>query len=48
MWIYLMENKSEVFTQFKKFKLLNDKDSEYGIKKVKTDVHCEYTSIAFT
>lgn len=47
MWIYLIEKKSEVFTQFKKFKLHVKKQSEYKLKKLRNDGGGEYTSREF-
>lgn len=44
MWIHLIEKKSEVFTQFKKFKLHVEKQSECKLKKLRTDGGGEYTS----
>jgi len=37
MWNYLIEGKSDVFTQFKKFKLLVEKQVDCSIKKLRTD-----------
>lgn len=47
MWIYLIERKSEVFTQLKKFKLHVEKQSGCKLKKLRTDGGGEYTSREF-
>lgn len=43
--LYLIEKKSEVFTIFKIFKLLFEKQSGYIIKKLKTNYEDESVSI---
>lgn len=47
IWIYLIQRKSEVFTQFKKFKLHVEKQHGYKLKKLKTNGGGEYTSREF-
>lgn len=47
MRIYLLDKKSGVFTNFKRFKLLVEKQVEYTIKRLRTDDGGEYTSIKF-
>lgn len=47
IWIYLIERMSEVFIQFKKFKLHVEKQSECKLKKLRTDGGSEYTSTEF-
>lgn len=47
MWVYLIELKSEVFTQFKKFKLQVEKQSGCKLQKLRIDGGDEYTSIEF-
>ena len=47
IWIYLIETKSEVFAQFKKFKLHVEKQSECKLKKLRIDGGVEYTSREF-
>ncbi|KAK2365584.1 putative mitochondrial protein [Trifolium repens] len=47
VWLYLIEKKSEVFTKFKKFKILVEKQSGYSVKKLRTDGGGEYTSLEF-
>lgn len=47
MWIYLIERKGEVFTQFKKFKLHVEKQIGCKLKKLRTDGGDEYTSREF-
>ena len=48
MWIYLIEKKSKVFKQFKKFKLHVGKQSECKLKKLRTDGGGQYTFIKFS
>lgn len=43
-----MENQSEIFTNFKRFKLLVEKQAECKIKRLRIDGDGEYTSIEFT
>ena len=47
IWIYIIERKSEVFTQFKKFKLHAEKQSGCKLKKLRTDGGGEYMSAEF-
>lgn len=47
MWIYIIKRKSEVLTQFKRFKLHVEKQSECNIKIMRTDSGGEYTSMEF-
>ncbi|GAU44417.1 hypothetical protein TSUD_100640 [Trifolium subterraneum] len=47
VWLYLIEKKSEVFTKFKKFKSLVEKQSGCDLKKLRTDGGGEYTSLEF-
>lgn len=47
MWNYLIESRSEVFTQFKKFKLHVEKQSGCKLKKLRTNDGDEYTSRKF-
>jgi hypothetical protein len=47
MWIYIIERKSEVFTQFKKFKLHVETLSGCRLEKLRTDSGSEYTSREF-
>lgn len=47
IWIYLIERKSEVITQFKRFNLTIEKQSECNIKKLRTARGGEYTSTVF-
>lgn len=47
MKIYLIERKSDVFTQFKKFKLYVEKQSGCKSNKLRIDGGCEYTSREF-
>lgn len=42
MHIYLLKKKSEVFAQFKKFKLLVQRESKCDIKKLRIDGGSEY------
>jgi len=44
MWIYLIQNQNEEFTQFKRFKLRVRKQVECIIKKLGTDGGGEYIS----
>lgn len=47
MWIYLIQAKGEVFTVFKRFKLMAEKQAEKEIKILRTDGGGEYTSKEF-
>ncbi|WJX34774.1 hypothetical protein P8452_22851 [Trifolium repens] len=47
VWLYLIEKKSEVFTKFKKFKALVEKQSGCSVKKLRTYGGGEYTSLEF-
>ncbi|CAH9104519.1 unnamed protein product, partial [Cuscuta europaea] len=47
MWVYLLKHKSEVFTTFKKFKNLAEKQSGEMIKVLRTDGGGEYLSNEF-
>lgn len=47
MWFSLFEKKSEVFSNFKKFKLLVEKQAGNTMKRLKTDSGDEYTSPEF-
>ena len=42
-WVYFMRQKSEVFSIFKKFKILVEKQSGYFIKMLRSDRGKEYT-----
>ena len=46
-WIYLFNNKSEVFGKFKEFKALIENQSEKRIKTLRFDNGGEYTSKEF-
>lgn len=43
LWIYLLEKKSEVFSNFKKFKLLVENHDGHNIKRLRTDGGHDYT-----
>lgn len=47
MWIYLIEKKSEVITQFKKLTLHIEKQNECKLKKMRTNGGGEYTFMEF-
>jgi transposase InsO family protein len=47
LWTYLIKRKSEVFTIFRKFKSLAEKQSGYMIKTLRTDGGGEYVSSEF-
>ncbi|KAK2446029.1 hypothetical protein QL285_016886 [Trifolium repens] len=47
VWLHLIEKKSEVFTKFKKFKALVEKQSSCSVKKLRIDGGGEYTSLEF-
>jgi len=47
LWIYLLPKKSEVFSVFKKFRLLVQNESDEVISKLRTDGGGEYTSTEF-
>lgn len=47
IWIYLLENKSEVFTKLQRFKLLVEKQVECVIKRLITNGGGEYNSPVF-
>lgn len=47
-WIYLIDKKSDVFTQFKKFKRVVDKQSDCSIYKLRIDGGGEYISCEFS
>ena len=36
-WVYILNEKSNVFNCFKKFKALVEKESDYSIKSLRTD-----------
>lgn len=46
-WVYFMRQKSKVFTIFKKFKSLVEKQSGHFIKCLRSDRGKEYTSKQF-
>lgn len=47
LWIYLIKAKAEVFSVFKKFKQMAEKQAEKQIKILRTDGGGEYTSKEF-
>lgn len=47
VWIYLLEKKSEVFSSFKRFKLLVEKQVGHTIKRLRTNGGGEYTATEF-
>lgn len=47
MWIYLIRRKSDVFTQFKNFKLHVEKQSKCKFKRLRNDSGGEYTFMKF-
>ena len=47
MWVYFLKQKSEVFSTFKKFKGVVEKESGREIKAMKTDWGGELTSKVF-
>jgi len=46
-WVYFLNKKSEVFSDFKKFKVAMEKDSGRKIKTMRTDRGGEFTSKEF-
>ena len=44
MWLYLIKAKCEVFSVFKEYKVLSEKQSGKAIKVIRTDGGGEYTS----
>ena len=46
-WVYFLKEKSEVFSVFKKFKALVEKQSGYEIKALRSDRGDEFTSNEF-
>jgi len=46
-WVYLLKQKSEVFTTFMKFKVVVEKESGRQIKVMRTDRGGEFTSKEF-
>ncbi|KAK8913590.1 hypothetical protein KSP39_PZI024172 [Platanthera zijinensis] len=48
MWVYLLENKSNVFSKFKNFKALAENEANTKIKTLRTDRGGEFLSNAFT
>lgn len=47
MWVYLIERKSKVLIEFKRFKLHVEKHNECTIKKLRTNGGGEYTLVEF-
>ncbi|KAM0988950.1 hypothetical protein ACFX2A_013056 [Malus domestica] len=47
VWVYLMRNKSEVFSIFKKFKMMVELQSGLKIKRLRSDRGGEFTSLEF-
>ena len=47
VWIYVVKDKHEVFQKFMEWKSLVEKSSGYEVKKLRTDIGGEYTSIEF-
>lgn len=48
MWIYLLKEKSEAFSVFRKFKMMVEKRTENSIKMLRTDRGGEFCSKEFT
>lgn len=46
-WGYFLSEKSEVFDQFKRFKILVEKEIDLSIKCLRTDGGGEFNSIEF-
>lgn len=47
MWIYLLKNKNEAFSTFKRFKALVENKTEKALKTFRTDRGGEFTSLEF-
>jgi transposase InsO family protein len=47
VWVYLLKRKDDVFTIFKQFIAMVEKNSGRSIKCLITDNGCEYTSMEF-
>ena len=48
LWVYFMKEKSEVFTHFKKFSSMAEKETGLHIKHLRSDVGGEYFSNEFS
>ena len=46
-WVYFLKKKSEVFSAFKKFKALVEKESNHNIKALRSNKRSEFTSKEF-
>ena len=47
VWVYFMQNKSEVFGHFKEFKAMAEKEIGMQIKTLRSDGGVEYFSMSF-